>query len=124
MRLSLERSIGKMLLVHWSGKVVGDPVDYFRTEMKGQPEHPSQHVVEQILAKSFESGFSKTIEGRDFAGVQKLVSKELANSLKAEGLVRPTTLGFRDLLFHIETSSPLRQGIPLELTDGDRKSVV
>lgn len=116
MRTSMEAAIGDMLLQHWSGVEVGNPLPYFEKYMEG-PKQPSQKVVENTLKNAFSKGFSATLNNGGLSEVKKSASSAMLSELKNEGLSRPVTQGFRDLLFHVESSDPTRNNIPRDLNE-------
>ena len=115
-RNALDTAVGSMMLDHWLGRDVGDPVERFRREL-GEITHPATPLVERILKSAFGNSFSKAVSAMSIQEIRSATGAALAEGLARENLTRPTTPGFRDVMIHISPDDPSRTGLPGHLAD-------
>jgi hypothetical protein len=101
-RAVLERTVGSIVLDRMNGFPIGSVASRYRAF--GGQSLTVLAVLEDAFGDDYEIHSAK---GREH--VEQRVSDALKRALAAEGLVAPTTVGFRDMLMHLDKTTTIAQ---------------
>ena len=120
-RLSLEAGIWNMVLDHWNGQGVQDPISYFRNEMgPGGVGNDVAKVAnssavlttEKVLEDTFCGNFEGTLNVIGFACIRDRVSRTIADTLNNSNSRLATCPGFRDMIMQLPADHQLKADLP------------